>query len=156
PIGTDPDPYSPLHSLGARLTLRLHDDACGAVRERARATNPLHRARSTPNRSAILRTPGLPGVARASDARGVYPRSWLAQAPQTQWDVVPTPGSRHGIEREPCGDVTLSRLSTQGGLIMTERRRSATTRSVPAESPDRLLELTQEHIRPLIGLIDRL
>jgi len=44
PIGTDPDPYSPLHSLGARLTLRLHDDACGAVRERARATNPLHRA----------------------------------------------------------------------------------------------------------------
>jgi len=35
---------------------------------------------------------------------------------------------------------------------MTKRRRSATTRSVPAESPDRLLELTQEHIRPLIGL----
>ena len=43
PAGTEPDPYSPLHSLGARLTLRLHDDACGAVRERARATNPLHR-----------------------------------------------------------------------------------------------------------------
>jgi hypothetical protein len=33
-----------LPSLGARLTLRLHDDACGAVRERARATNPLHGA----------------------------------------------------------------------------------------------------------------
>src|SRR5215472_14749291 len=31
PIGTDPDPYFPLDSLGARLTLRLHDDACGAV-----------------------------------------------------------------------------------------------------------------------------
>ena len=39
---------------------------------------------------------------------------------------------------------------------MTKRRHSATTRSVPAETPDRLLELTQEHIRPLIGLIDRL
>jgi hypothetical protein len=39
---------------------------------------------------------------------------------------------------------------------MTNRRRSATTRSVPAQSPEQLLELTQEHIRPLIGLIDRL
>jgi hypothetical protein len=39
---------------------------------------------------------------------------------------------------------------------MTNRRRSVTTRSVPAETPERLLELTQEHIRPLIGLIDRL
>ena len=39
---------------------------------------------------------------------------------------------------------------------MTNRRRSATTRSAPAETPDRLLELTQEHIRPLIGVIDRL
>jgi hypothetical protein len=36
--------YSPLPSLGARLTLPLHDDACGAVRERARAAHPLHRA----------------------------------------------------------------------------------------------------------------
>ena len=58
---------------------------------------------STPNRSAILRTPGLPGVARASDARGVYPRSWLAQAPQTQCEAVHTPGSHPGIEKEPCG-----------------------------------------------------
>src|SRR5262249_32623985 len=33
-------------SLGARLTLRLHDDACGGVGERAGATNPLHRAGS--------------------------------------------------------------------------------------------------------------
>src|SRR5262249_18045695 len=39
---------------------------------------------------------------------------------------------------------------------MTNRRRSATTRSVPAQTPEQLLELTQEHIRPLIGLIDRL
>src|SRR5262249_22360390 len=38
---------------------------------------------------------------------------------------------------------------------MTKHRRAATTRSVPAETPERLLELTQEHIRPLIGLIDR-
>src|SRR5215468_9957284 len=38
PIGTDPDPYPSLLLLGARLALRLHDDACGAVRERARAT----------------------------------------------------------------------------------------------------------------------
>ena len=42
------------------------------------------------------------------------------------------------------------------GLIMTNRRRSATTRSVPAQTSEQLLELTQEHIRPLIGLIDRL
>ena len=39
---------------------------------------------------------------------------------------------------------------------MNNRRRSATTRSVPAQSPDQLLEVAQEHIRPLIGVIDRL
>ena len=39
---------------------------------------------------------------------------------------------------------------------MTNRRRSATTRSVPAQTPEQLLELTQEYIRPLIPLIDRL
>ena len=39
---------------------------------------------------------------------------------------------------------------------MANRRRSATTRSVPAQTPDQLLGLAQEHIRPLIGLIDRL
>ena len=39
---------------------------------------------------------------------------------------------------------------------MTNRRRSATTRSVPAQTPEQLLEQAQEHIRPLIGLIDRL
>jgi hypothetical protein len=39
---------------------------------------------------------------------------------------------------------------------MTKRRRSATTRSVPAQTPEQLLELAQEHIRPLIGVIDRL
>jgi hypothetical protein len=27
---------------------------------------------------------------------------------------------------------------------------------VPAQTPEQLLELTQEHIRPLIGMIDRL
>jgi len=27
---------------------------------------------------------------------------------------------------------------------------------VPAQTPERLLELAQEHIRPLIGVIDRL
>ena len=37
---------------------------------------------------------------------------------------------------------------------MSNRRRSATTHSVPA--PEQLLELAQEHIRPLIGVIDRL
>ena len=31
---------------------------------------------------------------------------------------------------------------------MTKRRRSATTRSVPAQTPEQLLELTQKHIRP--------
>ena len=39
---------------------------------------------------------------------------------------------------------------------MTNRRRSATTRSVRAQTPEQLPELTQEHIRPLIGVIDRL
>ena len=39
---------------------------------------------------------------------------------------------------------------------MTHRRRSATARSVPAQTPEQLLELTQEHIRPLIAMIDRL
>jgi hypothetical protein len=39
---------------------------------------------------------------------------------------------------------------------MTNRRRSATTRSVPAQSPEKLLEVAQEHIRPLIGVIDQL
>ena len=39
---------------------------------------------------------------------------------------------------------------------MTKGRRSATARSVPAQTPEQLLELTQEHIRPLIAMIDRL
>ena len=39
---------------------------------------------------------------------------------------------------------------------MSNRRRSATARSVPAQTPEQLLELTQEHIRPLIAMIDRL
>jgi hypothetical protein len=39
---------------------------------------------------------------------------------------------------------------------MTKRRRSATTRSVPTQTPEQLLELAQEYIRPLIGVIDRL
>ena len=39
---------------------------------------------------------------------------------------------------------------------MTNRRRSATTRSVPAQTPEQLLEQAQEHIRPLIEVIDRL
>src|SRR5215510_15213348 len=47
-------------------------------------------------------------------------------------------------------------LVRREGLSMTNRRRSATTRSVPAQTPEQLLELTQEHIRPLIPLIDRL
>jgi hypothetical protein len=38
---------------------------------------------------------------------------------------------------------------------MTNRRRSATT-SVPAQTPEQLLEQAQEYIRPLIGVIDRL
>ena len=46
--------------------------------------------------------------------------------------------------------------ASREGLIMTHRRRSATARSVPAQTPEQLLELTQEHIRPLIAMIDRL
>jgi len=41
-------------------------------------------------------------------------------------------------------------------MIITSRRRSTSTRSVPAQTPEQLLELAQEHIRPLIGVIDRL
>ena len=39
---------------------------------------------------------------------------------------------------------------------MTNRRRSSTTHSVRAQTPEQLLELTQEYIRPLIGMIDEL
>ena len=39
---------------------------------------------------------------------------------------------------------------------MTDRHGSTTGRSVPARAPEQLFDLTQEHIRPLIGLIDRL
>jgi hypothetical protein len=39
---------------------------------------------------------------------------------------------------------------------MTNRRHSATTRSVPAQTPEQLFEMAQEHIRPLIEVIDRL
>jgi hypothetical protein len=39
---------------------------------------------------------------------------------------------------------------------MTNRRRSATTRSVSSQTPEQLLEEAQEYIRPLIGVIDRL
>jgi hypothetical protein len=46
--------------------------------------------------------------------------------------------------------------ASREGLIMPNRRRSATARSVPAQTAEQLLELTQEHIRPLIAMIDRL
>ena len=39
PIGTDSDPYPRLPLVP--LTRRLHDDACGAVRERARGSRHL-------------------------------------------------------------------------------------------------------------------
>jgi hypothetical protein len=39
---------------------------------------------------------------------------------------------------------------------MTNRRRSTTARSVPAQTPEQLLEQAQQHNRPLIGVIDRL
>src|SRR5262249_2614817 len=42
------------------------------------------------------------------------------------------------------------------GCAMPKRPLSAPTRSVPPQTPEQLLELTQEHIRPLIGLIDQL
>jgi len=41
-------------------------------------------------------------------------------------------------------------------LIMSNRRRFATGRLAPAQTPERLFELTQEHLRPLIAMIDRL
>jgi hypothetical protein len=44
---------------------------------------------------------------------------------------------------------------TSGGLIMTKRRDSTTARSV-SSAPEQLFDVTQEYIRPLIGLIDRL
>src|SRR5262249_56317549 len=57
-------------------------------------------------------------------------------------------------KRNLAADATLS--VRREGLIMTNRRRSATARSVPAQTPEQLLELTQQHIRPLIPLITRL
>jgi len=59
-------------------------------------------------------------------------------------------------KRNPCGWRNVFTLSTQGGLIITNRRRSAIILSVPAQTPEQLLALAQEHIRPLIEVIDRL
>src|SRR5262245_169546 len=73
-----------------------------------------------------------------------------ADTPQPAGDLRPQK------KRNPAAGATLFSLSTQGGLIMANRRRSATIRSVPAQTPEQLLELAQEHIRPLIGVIDRL
>src|SRR5262249_42298375 len=42
-----------------------------------------------------------------------------------------------------------------GGLIMTNHRGSTAARPASG-APEQLFDLTQEHIRPLIGLIDRL
>jgi len=39
---------------------------------------------------------------------------------------------------------------------MIDRRRSAAARLVPPQTPERPFELTQEHIRPLLAMIDRL
>jgi hypothetical protein len=39
---------------------------------------------------------------------------------------------------------------------MTNRRGSTTARLVQAKAGEQLFELAQEHIRPLIGVIDRL
>jgi len=37
---------------------------------------------------------------------------------------------------------------------MSNRRRSATVRSVPDQTPEQLLELAQEHIRPVIDRLN--
>ena len=39
---------------------------------------------------------------------------------------------------------------------MTNRRGSTTARLVPAKTGEQLFERTQEHLRPLIGMIDEL
>src|SRR5262249_8529623 len=100
--------YSTPIALIARLPLvpaspSSYTAALAAPSAKGRGHNRCTVPGSTLNRSAILRTPGLPEVARASDARGVDPRSWLAQAPQTQCEAVHTPGSHPGIEKEPYG-----------------------------------------------------
>jgi hypothetical protein len=46
--------------------------------------------------------------------------------------------------------------ASREGLIMTNRRRSPTARSVPTQTPEQLLALSQKYIRPLIAMIDRL
>src|SRR5262249_17927725 len=53
-------------------------------------------------------------------------------------------------KRNLAAGATLFSLSTQGGLIMSNRRRSATVRSVPDPTPEQLLEMAQENIRPVI------
>jgi hypothetical protein len=71
-----------------------------------------------------------------------------ADTPQPAGDLRPQK------KRNPAAGATLFSLITRGA-IMTNRRRSATIRSVPAQTPEQLLELAQEYIRPLIGVIDR-
>jgi|SRR5215469_12753482 len=55
----------------------------------------------------------------------------------------------------PAPDATLSSFGREG-LIMTNRRGSTTARLAQAKTGERLFERTQEHIRPLIGMIDEL
>jgi len=53
-------------------------------------------------------------------------------------------------------EMLAARMECNQADVMTNRRRSAAARLVPTQTPERLFELVQEHIRPLIAMIDRL
>src|SRR5262249_14239451 len=55
----------------------------------------------------------------------------------------------------PAPDAPLSSFSREGA-IMTNRRASTTARLVQAKTGEQLFERTQEHIRPMIAMIDEL
>src|SRR5215472_16185029 len=58
--------------------------------------------------------------------------------------------------RNLAADATLSCPSKQGGPDHDQPSSFCHCSFGPAQTPEQLLELTQEHIRPLIAMIDRL
>src|SRR5215468_2287728 len=63
------------------FTLPLHDDACGALRESARASNPLHRAGIDPEPFGDLAHPGAPRLVQ-SLTDGVLQLGWYRPPPE--------------------------------------------------------------------------
>src|SRR5262245_38503494 len=104
--------------------------------------------------NALLRGVEAPS---ASCPRELHPKK-SGLSPRNVWPPFSTIVPKRGTGLR-IGKATLSlmqrRLVSSGGLIMTKRRDSTTARSVPS-APEQLFDVTQEYIRLLIGLIDRL